>query len=1007
MTNPARSSEREPLDLLIEQFLHLHRSGEVVTAKVFAEQHPEHQEQLLELLPTLLALEDVKRDRASSGSGQARVSLPNMERLGDFRIEGELGRGGMGVVFKAVQESLDRRVALKVLPQASLLTGNQLARFRREAQIAARLHHTNIVPVYGSGESDGYHWYAMQYLNGQSLDQWRATQSEMVPEGSGAWRNRARFVARIGVAAANALHYAHGMGTLHRDIKPGNFMVDQDGHLWVTDFGLAKALEAEGLTMSGDLVGTLQYMAPEQFAGTYDVRSEVYALGVTLYEMLTLAPAFRGRNRSELMEVVKAQRLEPLQRACPEVPADLAIIIGKAMAREPRDRYADAQALEQDLEAFLEDRPIQARPLSTVATTWRWCRRNRTAAALVASTAAGVLLAAIVGWVAYSVTGEALDRVTLSEARTKDALDKAIASEALANKERIRAENNLRNSLAANGYYFDALLGRDPALSFDEDPDTGEQTVVVHSALSEGDVVLLRQLLDFYDQFASDNAESQSLRYETARAYRRAGAIHSRLGEPDSLLEADAVFARALSGLLSITDRDVARDLATLYIDIAHLRQRQHQPGAANDSFRQALGLLEKLPSADTAKVRLERAEVLFELGRNNRDGMGRRGLASGPGGQGRGRRPREELQKAEQLLETLAAANPGDHKVQALQARVLMENAQHGDRQGEIDKALGIWRELVQAHPDTPEYRFQLCEALLSRRPEVVDGSPDHHDARLRLLQEAEASAEYLFQAQPLFREGRVMLLKVRARYGYELHQSMRGLVGDAAVARSKLALDTLQSAVAVGTSLVSGEDAGDFRLLRHVIEAMGWLGLHEDMCGNRAAAKQQAMAAIELGERGMIAEQNRWRAEVARMERGHGERGRRGGERAPDESSPDAAAVGKVPVGEDLRPDRSRPDGVRPDGVRPDGVRADGARPDGARPRGERPPRSGDPRRGPPADGWRGPGRGPRTAPEGRPEFVRNALAELIRRLADDEVNARWEQALARLKQEFTKPR
>src|SRR5690606_36336456 len=137
--------------------------------------------------------------------------------------------------------------------------------------------------VYGSGESDGYHWYAMQYLDGQSLDQWRQTQSGMVPQGSGAWHNRARFVARMGVAAASALHYAHGLGTLHRDIKPGNLLLDRDEHVWVTDFGLAKALEAEGLTHSGDMLGTLQYMAPEQFAGNYDVRTEVYALGVTLY----------------------------------------------------------------------------------------------------------------------------------------------------------------------------------------------------------------------------------------------------------------------------------------------------------------------------------------------------------------------------------------------------------------------------------------------------------------------------------------------------------------------------------------------------------------------------------------------------------------------------------------------------------------------------------------------------------------------------------------------------
>lgn len=947
MTDSAANSQRDPLDLLIEQFLTLYRSGEPVTVAAFAEQHAEHSEQLLELLPTLLALEDVKRDRASSGSGAARVSLPKLERLGDFRIEGELGRGGMGVVFEAVQESLDRRVALKVLPQASLLTGNQLKRFRREAQIAARLHHTNIVPVYGSGESDGYHWYAMQYLNGQSLDQWRQTQSEMLPEGSGAWRNRARFVARIGVAAASALHYAHGMGTLHRDIKPGNFMLDRDEHLWMTDFGLAKALEAEGLTQSGDLVGTLQYMAPEQFAGNYDVRSEVYALGVTLYEMLTLGPAFRGRHRSELMEHVKSQRIELLQRVCPDVPLELTIIIGKAMAREPRDRYQDAQALEQDLEAFLEDRPIQARPLSTLATMWRWCRRNRTAASLVASTAAGVLLAAIIGWVAYGVTGDALRKVT--------------ESEALANRERERAESNLGDSLVRIGHVFDALIGRDPALSFDEDPDTGEETVVVHSAMSEGDIVLLRLLLGFYDQFASKNVESQSLRYETARAYRRAGAIHSRLGEPESLLEAETAYAKALSGFLSITDRDVTRDLVTLHVDIGHLRVRQYQPQKAGESFREALALLEKLPNSDAPKIRLERAEVLFELSRSS---------GSGRGGGGRGRRPREELRQAEQLLQDLAQATPEDPKVRALQARVLMENVRRLDQSDDVEKAITILRDLVVAYPNVSEYRFQLCEALLGRRPSSRERSEAERTARLAVLQEADESAESLFRAQPLFREGRVLLLRVRSRYGFELYRSARSLSGSEQAERSKLAKEKLLSAAEVGRALVAGEEAADFRLVRHVTEALCCLGIYYESHGQKDEAKAQAIAAIDLGERSVLASLARRR----------------------DLGEPGAGLLA---------------DGGAPEGPGPDGARGERGRPAPGRSRGDWPPRSGELRRGPPGEGRRAGPRGAGLPGDNRRSMLSGPLAELVQRLHDDDINARCEEALAHIKEAFAKAR
>jgi tetratricopeptide (TPR) repeat protein len=916
------NSERDPIDLLIEQFLRLYRSGEPVTVPVFAEQHPDQQEQLLELLPTLLALEGVKRDRASSGTGHARVSLPKLDRLGDFRIEGELGRGGMGVVFEAVQESLDRRVALKVVPQASLLTGNQLERFRREAQIAARLHHTNIVPVYGSGESDGYHWYAMQYLDGQSLDEWRQRQSELVPEGTGAWRSRARFVARMGVAAASALHYAHSLGTLHRDIKPGNFLLDRDDHLWVTDFGLAKALEAEGLTHSGDLLGTLQYMAPEQFAGIYDVRSEVYALGVTLYEMLTLSPAFRGRHRSELMELVKTQRLEPLSRVRPDVPLDLATIVGKAMAREPRDRYATAEALEQDLQAFLEDRPIQARPLSVLATTWRWCRRNRGAAGLVASTAAGVLLAAITGWAAYGIEVDALDRVKTSEAQAK--------------KDKAFAESSLRLNIATLGEVFDALVGRDPALSLDEDPDTGEQTVVVHSPLTERDVVLLRKMMAVYDQFASENEASQSLRYETARSYRRVGAIHQRLGGSDSLVEAGIAFERALSGFAGITDLDVKRDLATLHSDIGKLRLRQYEPVKAKASFEKALELLRQLPNAKTVAVQLECAGMLFELSRLG-DRWPSRG---GPGrGRGPGRGPgrNEESRQVLSLLQELEAANPQNHRVRALHARVLLEGGSRASGSTERQEALEILRQLASVHPEL--YRYQLCKALLARVPMPGRGRPsESSDDRQQLLREAENVAEQLFAAQPLYLESRAMLMKARSSYGMDLHVAARRLETVPKDEQGKLAGAKLKSAVALGQGLIDADGVADMRYVRDVTEAICWLGIYYDAIDERDLAKQQAMAAIDVAERTMLDTIERFR-------------------RIPGRPGPGPVVEG------------------------PEGPRGEGRRPGGSRSRGDRPPR-GEGRRGPP-DGRRTERRG-----GGRRDWLRSVIVDLVERLADDEV-------------------
>lgn len=848
---PDGSDERDPVDLLVEQFLQRHRAGESIDIEAYADEHPEQAEQLRELLPTLLMLETVRRDRETSASGSGRVSLPALERLGDFRIERELGRGGMGVVFEAVQESLDRRVALKVLPRASLLTGNQLERFRREAQIAARLHHTNIVPVYGSGESDGYHWYAMQFIAGQSLDRWRDEQRARVPDGSGAWRARARFVARLGASAASALHCAHGQGTLHRDIKPANFLLDQDEHLWVTDFGLAKALESEGLTKSGDVIGTLQYMAPEQFAGHYDVRSEVYALGVTLYELLMLEPAFQGRTRSELIERVQSQRTESLRRVRPEVPEDLVVIIGKAMEREPDDRYADCEQLQHDLEAFLEERPIQARRMSAVGSAWRWCRRNRGMAALGAAALAAVLMAGATGWVAYVVTSDALDRAT---------------------SEGHRAEDTLQLSLTAFGDVFDALVGRDPVLGFDEDPETGEQTVVVQSPLSPRDVGLLQEMLVFYDAFANTNADSQTLRYEAARAHRRVGAIRLRLGGKQNLQAARRALEEARAGFEGITDGDMRRDLVQVHLDLGRLSLRIQGLRGAGDArthFEAALALLDALPDQDLATVRFERANVLHELSRAILfRSYAERGGASM-------RLAMQHHRESMALLERLAADNPDDTRARALQARVLRTSP--GDGKAELQQAIAILRDLVAREPHQPEFQLDLCSALLQslksppwrKQERVLEPT-----AELALLREANSVAERLYASQPLYVDAMAMRIEAGGTLGRELIGTARRLeavaarlralpaVGGASQTAAALAQRTsrayvdeatsvLQESLADAAGLGDGVLPAEWQQLYHMLDARGELGLLQLAAGNRRDARAQVVGMVETMER------------------------------------------------------------------------------------------------------------------------------------------------------------
>ncbi len=461
---PGRSRPEEDADRigdLAESFLERHRRGEHPSVEDQAMAYPELAGEIRRLFPALLLMEELK----PAPVNDVRDSPP--ARLGDYRILREVGRGGMGVVYEAEQESLGRRVALKVLGAHGLRDPDQLLRFRREARAAAKLHHTNIVPVFGVGESEGMHYYVMQFIPGLGLDavlrelrslrdpspkpeadsccvirRSRARASAMArslmtglfpmahchakpprqpddtPSGAAgppaadasssavlpgqsestpaadSTRHYARSVAMIGIQVAEALEYAHRQGTLHRDIKPSNLLLDGQGTVWVADFGLAKVSDSDDLTHSGDIVGTVRYMAPERFEGRCDARSDVYALGLTLYELLARRPAFDKADRAELVGQVTGAEPPRLRALDPTIPRDLETVVHKAIEREPSRRFADAVALADDLRRFLDGRPVQARAIGRPEHAWRWCRRNPAASALVAMTFALVALAA-------------------------------------------------------------------------------------------------------------------------------------------------------------------------------------------------------------------------------------------------------------------------------------------------------------------------------------------------------------------------------------------------------------------------------------------------------------------------------------------------------------------------------------------------------------------------------------------------------------------------------------
>lgn len=304
-------------------------------------------------------------------------SVPS--QLGDYRIVCEIGRGGMGIVYQAVQITLDRQVALKVMPH-NLFHPASTTRFQQEAAAAARLHHTNIVPVYEAGEDHGTIFYAMQLIDGSGLDVVR----DKLRKSPKPVADHYRFVAEVGRQAASALDYAHDRGIIHRDVKPSNLILDANGNVWLADFGLAKQMD-QGITGTTDTPGTLRYMPPERFKGNFDRTSDVYALGATLYELLTLEPAFTAIDQALLLEqIIRSEPRLPRDRE-PRIPIDLQTIIVKAMAKQPSSRYQTASEMEDDLCRFLNGQPILARPISILERLWRWSKqRKQLAASLVA-----------------------------------------------------------------------------------------------------------------------------------------------------------------------------------------------------------------------------------------------------------------------------------------------------------------------------------------------------------------------------------------------------------------------------------------------------------------------------------------------------------------------------------------------------------------------------------------------------------------------------------------------
>jgi serine/threonine protein kinase/Flp pilus assembly protein TadD len=836
------------------------QAGEPVDWSALAREHPDHADELSAIRPTLEALGRLSRAGESAVSGVAPTAdddlLPGV--LGDFRIVREIGRGGMGVVYQSEQISLNRNVALKVLPFAATMDPRQLQRFRHEAQAAAILHHPNIVPVHGVGCERGVHFYAMQLIQGRSLaavieelrggldiffqrpphpsgeagpkvpppasvptNSWSKLDFEAAAEPSGenqamqmddmatlkqpplpasprrgqtsrtapiaalstlkTHRDRAHFrhIAELIAHTADALEYAHSMGVVHRDIKPANLLLDEAGHLWVTDFGLARFGSDADLTMTGDLLGTLRYMSPEQALarhGLVDHRTDIYSLGATLYELLTLRPAMEGADKQEILKKIAFEEPQPPRLVARTIPEELETITLKALAKEPADRYATAGDLAEDLRRWLGNQTIKAKPPTVRQRLVKWGRRHPS---LVGATGVVLLLA-----VAGLTVNTAL--IHQEKKRTQAALDLAyqMAKQSLfdiadAVADTPGLEEIQRKVVLSAVSTFEGLAnyqGTGP--EFERDRGLAQFRLgMIHDRM--GDLRKGRdaytQAADIFRRLSDAEVNNADYRYWYAHSLAEHGDLCDRLGDgkdaEDLARQAYLLFQKAEKDFPD--NNRIRAGLADCCLVLGSVNffpgprmNFEFQPDSSPQRWEESIGLLgqavtlyptviENAPEHIEYRWRFYRAQkVLSQM-------------------------PKLSFAKREQLVndsvagfEALVSAYQRKHRPRAelcealVWRGVLLRDGGRGLAQAEpkFRRAGRIADKLVEEYPDVPYYctlqagtRFALgsllaaagrpdeAERLLKLAAEYVDGTPDGHVPPWQLACQAARSNQFL----------------------------------------------------------------------------------------------------------------------------------------------------------------------------------------------------------------------------------------------------------------------
>ena len=764
------SDDREPVEQLAEQFAQEQRSGQNPSIEAYAQQHPEHAAEIRDLFPALLVIEELSPagETRNRHEDATNAGPPVPERIGDYEVVREIGRGGMGVVYEAQQRSLARRVALKILPYHAVGNVEFRKRFQREAEAAARLDHPHIVPVYEVGEYDACPYFSMKFVDGTTL----LDELERGPIDPG-------DAVDLLLPITNAIAAAHRAGVLHRDLKPSNILLSSERQPLVADFGLAKTFQpGDVVSHTQPLMGTPSYMAPEQASANGErvsAATDVYGLGAVLYHMLTGRPPFQAATSIDTMRQVTHQEPVSPRQLNGTISKDLETICLKCLAKNPAHRYASATALEEDLQRYRRGEPILARRLGLFTRCRRWCRRHPMRAAALAM----LLVTCIVSLAAYITTANALKQSELSHRQTREVVD-----------------------------HFLRRVSEDPR--FDQH---GLQSL-------RGE--LLREAQDHYERFLQSRGDDPSLQAEIADTHFRLGLIKEHIDTLSAAM-ADYETAEKMQRVLAMRSKSpAAREaLSKTLAAMGRVSFRQHEMEDAKAFYAETLALRQQLVQEDNA----HEYERLLANGHMNLGLIAKEDLdfdaAQAEFDQA------ESLRR--KLLEKLAPENSlqsidvrrdlgkGLINMAGLQIELIKwdeDNLTPTDRErllseAEIDltEATRLFEELVNDEPDNPEHAFHLAicwrtladvktrvgpaaalEWYAQAVPQLEDlvlANPHVMDYQIVL------AGAYMNLAQAKFRKGQAELAIDQfhhARRGYEI--LLRAKQGETARHRYHLAL-------------------------------------------------------------------------------------------------------------------------------------------------------------------------------------------------------------------------